>query len=153
MHPSRVQQVLGGSCVFLAFRLPQETSSAPVRGSGWPGSVNQDDEDMSELVPVCWHELDLKDPHWQTKEGKHEKEMESLVKDTKTLGSSLTHVSCAPADRILQPRQVLTLRTKDDGTLEVKCRCTLQGFKDSDVLDLVRDRKTESATLSANVER
>ena len=45
---------------------------------------------------------------------------------------------------------MLTLRTKGDGTLEVKCRCTLQGFKDLDVLDLVRDRKTESATLSAN---
>ena len=48
--------------------LPQETSSTRVRGSGWPGSVNQNDEDMSELVPVLLaqgkkRELDLKDPH------------------------------------------------------------------------------------------
>ena len=45
---------------------------------------------------------------------------------------------------------MLTLRTKDDGTQEVTCRCTLQEFKDPDALDLVRDRKTESPTLSAN---
>ena len=32
----------------------------------------------------------------------------------------------------------------------MKCRCTLQGFKDPDVPDLVRDRKTEGSTLSAN---
>ena len=30
------------------------------------------------------------------------------------------------------------------------CQCIRQGFKDPDVLDLVRDRKTESTTLSAN---
>ena len=45
---------------------------------------------------------------------------------------------------------MLTSRTRDDGTQEVKCRCTLQGFKDPDVPDLVRDRKTEGPTLSAN---
>ena len=53
-------------------------------------------------------------------------------------------------DRILQPRPLLTLRTKDDGTQEVTCRCTLQAFKDPDVLDLVRERKTKSPTLSTN---
>ena len=52
--------------------------------------------------------------------------------------------------RILQPRPVLTLRTKDDGTQEAKCRCTLQGVKDPDVLEPVRERKTESPTLSVN---
>ena len=46
-----------------------------MRGSGWPGSVNQNDEDKSELVPVLLaqgkkRELDLKDHRWQTKEGK-----------------------------------------------------------------------------------
>ena len=45
---------------------PQETSFALCGGS-WPGSVNQSDEDMSELVPVLLPRgkkryLDLKDP-------------------------------------------------------------------------------------------
>ena len=80
--------------------------------------------------------------------------MNSLVEDTKawtpvSLEKSRLLRSSVP-ERILQPRPVLTLRTKDDGTQEVKCRGTLQGFKDPDVLDLVRDRKTESPTLSTN---
>ena len=79
-------------------------------------------------------------------------EMKSLVEDAKSrvpvsLEKSRLLQSSVP-DRILQPRPVLTLRTKDDGTQEVKCQCTLQGFKDPDVL--VRDRKTESQKLSAN---
>ena len=41
------------------------------------------------------------------------------------------------------------LRMKGDGIQEVKCRCTLHGFKDPDVLDLVSDRTTESSALSA----
>ena len=61
------------------------------------------------------------------------KEMESLVEDTKarvpvSLERSRLLRSSVP-DRILQPRPVLTLRMKDDGTQEVECRCTLQGFK------------------------
>ena len=62
--------------------------------------------------------------------------------------SRLLHSS--EPDRILQPRPVLTLTMKDDGAQEVKCRCTLQGFKDPDILDLLPDRKTESSTLSTN---
>ena len=88
--------------------------------------VNQNDEDMSELVPVLLaqekkrRELDLKDPRWQTEEGKqlvaegYRKEMETLVEDTKAsvpvplersrlLRSSVPH-------RIFQPRPMLTLR-------------------------------------------
>ena len=36
--------------------------------------------------------------------------------------------------------------------MRVKCRCTLQGFTDHDVLELVRDRKTDSSTLSTNIQ-
>ena len=121
---------------------------------------------MRELVPVLLaqgkkkRELGLKDPSWQTKEGKqlvaerYMKEMESLVEDTTAWVPVLLEkprlLHSSVPDQILQPRPVLTLRTKDDGTQEVTCRCTLQGFKDPDVLDLVRDRETESPTLSAN---
>ena len=102
-------------------------------------------------------ELDLLDPRWQTKEGRHlvnegyRKEMESLVDDTKawvpvSLEKSRLLRSSVP-DRILQPRPVLTLRTNDEVS---QCRCTLQGSKDPDVLDLLRERKTESPTLSTN---
>ena len=50
MHQSRYNLKCREESYFLLH--PQETSSAPVRGSGLPGSVNQNDEDMSELVPV-----------------------------------------------------------------------------------------------------
>ena len=46
---------------------------------------------------------------------------------------SLTWIS-AP-ERIVQPRSLLTLLEKNDWTQEVKCRCSLQGFEDPDVLD------------------
>ena len=136
-----------------------------MRGSGWSGSVTQNDEDMSELVLVLLaqgkkNELNLKGPGWQTREGKqlvaegYGKEMESLVDDMKawilvSLEKSRFLRSSVP-DRILQQRLALTLSPKDAGTQEVNCWCTLQGFKDPDVRDLVRDRKTESSTLSAN---
>ena len=109
---------------------------------------------MSELVPVLLaqgkkKELDLKDPRWQTREGKqlvaerYKKEMESLVEDTKAwLPVSLERsrfVRSGVPDWILQPRPVLTWRTKDGGTQEANCRCTLPGFKDPVVLDVVRD--------------
>ena len=104
-------------------------------------------------------ELDLKDPPWQTEEGKqlltegYRKEMESLVEDTRawvpvSLEKSRLFRSSVP-DRTLQPRPVLT-SSKDDGIHDGKCQCSLQGNKDSDVLNLVRDRKTESPTLSAS---
>lgn len=52
-------------------------------------------------------------------------------------------------ERILRPRPVRTHRNQNDKE-EVKCRCTLQGFKDPDILQLVRDGKTASPTLSTN---
>ena len=54
--------------------LPHETSSALASDGGCPGSVDQNDEDVSKLIPVLLahgKELNLKDPRWQTKEGKH----------------------------------------------------------------------------------
>ena len=106
--------------------------------------MDQNDEDMSELVAVLLahgkeEELNLKDPSWQTKEDEHlvaegfRKELVSLVEDTETwvlvsLERSRFLRSSVP-DRILQPRPVLTLRTKDDGSQDVKCRCTLHVFK------------------------
>ena len=54
-------------------------------------------------------------------------------------------------DCILQPRLVLTLRTKDGGTQQVTMSVhSAGGQEDPEVLDLVRDRKTESLTLSTN---
>ena len=110
-----------------------------MRCSGWPGSVNQNVEDMSEFVPVLLaqgkkRELDIEDPRWQTEEGKqlmtagYRKEMESLVEDTNarvlvSLEKSRLLRSSVP-DRILEPPPVFTFRTKDAGTREVKCRCT-----------------------------
>ena len=90
VHP----QVPGGIVYPPGLPFLHETSFAPVRDSCCPGSVNQNDEDISELVPVRLaqrkkKEFDLKDPRWQTKDGKHlvtegnKKEMESLVEDTK----------------------------------------------------------------------
>ena len=75
--------------------IPHETSCAAVLDSGVPGSVGLCDEDMTELVPAQLaqgkktRELDIKEPRWQTKEGKHfvaegcGKETNSLVEDTK----------------------------------------------------------------------
>ena len=92
------------------------------------------DEEMSELDLVLLAQ-------------RKERELD-LIEDTKawipvSLEKSRFLRSSVP-DRILQPRPVLTL------TQEVKCRCTLHGFKDPDVLDLVRDRKTESPSLPMN---
>ena len=65
--------------------------------------------------------------------------MESPVEDTKAwapVSLEKSHLlRPTEPDGILLPRPVLTLRTKDDGTQEVKCRCTLQGFNDPDVQD------------------
>ena len=60
----------------------------------------------------------------------YRKEMESLVEDTKawvpvSLEKSRLLRSSVP-DWILQPHPVFTLRTKDDGTQEVKFQCTVQ---------------------------
>ena len=107
---------------------------------------------MSELVPVSLaharKELNLKSPR-QTKEGRQWSSWSATQKRRVAVSLETSRLlrSSVP-DRIVQPRLVLTLRTKDYGTQEVKCRSTLQGFKDPDVLDLVGDRKTESSTLS-----
>ena len=85
-------QVRGGIMHPPGLPLLHETSSALTIDSGRPGSVDQDDEDVSQLIPVLlahWTDLNLKDHRWQTKEAKHlveegyRKEMESLVEDTK----------------------------------------------------------------------
>ena len=57
-------EVPGGIEYPPSLHLPHKTSSAPVRHSGCPGSVNQNGEDMSELVRVLLasgkkRELDL----------------------------------------------------------------------------------------------
>ena len=111
----------------LGLLLPQETSSAPARGSGGPGSVNQNGEDMSELVPVFLaqrkknKELDLKDSRWQTerRETTRDRRIQegrwklwSRMRKPGFLFHSRSHVSCVPAyhNGLLQPRSVLTFR-------------------------------------------
>ena len=74
----------------------------------------------------------------------------SLVDDTETLvlvslERSRQFRSSVP-DRNLQPRP----RTKHASIHKVKCRWTLQGSRDPDVVDLVNHRKTETSTLSTN---
>ena len=54
------------------------------------------------------------------------------------------------SESILQPRPVLTLRDRDDGSREVKFPCDLQKFQEPHMLDVVRGRKTESPTLSTH---
>ena len=118
-------QVLGGIVYPPGLPIPQQTSSAPVHSSCWPGSVTQNDEDMSELDLVLLaqgkkRELDLKDPRWQTEEGKplvtegYRKEVASLVEDTKawvpvSLEKSLLFRSSVP-DRILQRMMMVPRR-------------------------------------------
>ena len=107
-HPTGGRRITGNTTISGEDpdQVPLGTSSAPVRGSGWPGPVNQNDEDMSELVPVL------------LAQGKnYKKEMESLVEDTKawifvSLEKSRLLQSSVP-DRILQPRLVLTLQTEE----------------------------------------
>ena len=53
-------------------------------------------------------------------------------------------------DRILAPRPVLTASQDESGQEVAKCRLTIQGFKDPDVLELVRAGRTQSPTLSSN---
>ena len=115
---------------------------------------------VSALLTQGHKELNLKEQRWKTPEGKamirsgYAKELQSLVTNTKAwipedLERSRELRTSVP-DRILRPRPVLTLRHDDEGVEEVKCRCTLQGFKDPDILDLVRQGRTASPTLSTN---
>ena len=84
----------------------------------------------------------------------YEKEMNSLVHETGTCKpvplEASRHLRTQEPDRIMRPRPVLTSRYDDEGSEEVKCRITLQGFKDPDVLDLVREGRTAIPTLSTN---
>ena len=71
----------------------------------------------------------------------YKKELTSLVEDTGVwvpvpLEQSLLFRSIVP-DPIMQPRPRLRVAKKDDGLQGAKRRCTPQGFKDPDVLDLV----------------
>ena len=135
-------QVLGGIAHPPGLLLPQKTSSAPVHGSGWPGSASHNHDNMSELVLVLLaqgqnKELDLRDPRWHTKEGKQLVAEgytgKKWVEDTK----AWIHVSLEKSrllrsrvlDKIVQPCPVLTLRSQHDGTQEVKCGCTLRSSK------------------------
>ena len=97
---------------------------------------------------------------WQTTEGKariaraYAKELNNLVTETKAWRpvdlEKSRQLRTAVPERILRPRPVLTLRHDDEGVEEVKFRCTLQGFKDPDILDLVREGRTASPTMSTN---
>lgn len=81
--------------------------------------------------------LDLKEERWRSPAGRErikkasDKEVDSLLK------------------RIFHPRLALRLRN-ENGQEEVKCGCALQGTKDPDIIQLVRDGKTASPTLSTN---
>ena len=50
----------------------------------------------------------------------------------------------------MKPRPVLTQKEDDEGNEVVKCRMTIQGFKDPDLMALVRAGRTQAPTLSSN---
>ena len=83
-----------------------------------------------------------------------EKEMYKLVGKTgawKLLDKAASRkVRSTVPERIMNPRPVLTEKVGDDGSEEVKCRLTLQGFKDPDLFELMRGNQTMSPTLSTN---
>ena len=113
-----------------------------------------DAEAVDDSVPVLLtqgcKELDIKAPHWHTREGKrfieelYKKKFTWLVEDTAawvlvSFEQSRLLRSSVPY-RVLQLSLVLTVRKKVDGLQDVKCPCTLQGFPDPNVLDFVRGR-------------
>ncbi|CAK0795301.1 unnamed protein product [Prorocentrum cordatum] len=157
--PSSSQQQFGG------VTYPPSLPSPPLRDSANAHLARDVDEDVivnevDVLLTQGSKEINPKEDKWKSPEGlamiekAYTKEMTSLVHETKAwkpvdLEKSRLLKTQVP-DRILRPRPVLTLRTGDDGKEEVKCRCTLQGFKDPDILDLVREGRTASPTMSTN---
>ena len=104
-------------------------------------------------------EVNLKEDRWKTPEGRalvsagFKAEMDALVRDTgawklASIDESRRVRSTNP-DRIMKPRPVWTEREKD-GKQVLKCRLTLQGFRDPDLLQLIRGGLTQSPTLSHN---
>ena len=102
----------------------------------------------SVLLTQGREDLNVKDPRWQSPEGQ-----EMILKGYETKGDETRlrtrqvpgrrcpwrspDVSGQVPDRNMGPRPVLTARYDDEDAEEVKCRITLQGFKDPGVLDLV----------------
>ena len=105
-------------------------------------------------------ELDKRAPQWRSNEGQQKiiagfaKELNKLITVKgawvpKSLEESRRIRSTMP-DRILAPRPVLTASQDESGQEVAKRRLTIQGFKDPDVLELVRAGRTQSPTLSSN---
>ena len=101
-------------------------------------------------------ELDKHAPQWQSEEGKQKisagfkKELNKLIHIKgawvpKNLVESHRIRSTMP-DCILVPRPVLTSPQDESGQEVVKCRLTIQGFKELDVLEVIRAGRTQNPT-------
>jgi hypothetical protein len=108
-------------------------------------------------------ELNIREGRWLTASGRQMvnkgllTELDSLIKEKKALRplspEESRRILTATPDRCLDPRVVYTL--KDEGTADerVKTRVTVRGYKDPDLLRLVREGRTASPTLSADGKR
>ena len=117
--------------------------------------------DETGVLLAQWRkELDKHAPQWQSKEGKQKisagfkKELNKLINVKgagvpKSLEESQRIRSTMP-DCILVPRPVLTSSQDESGQEVAKCRLTIQGFKEPDVLEVIRAGRTQTPTLSSN---
>ncbi|CAK0882257.1 unnamed protein product [Prorocentrum cordatum] len=105
-------------------------------------------------------ELDRREPRWCSKDGLAKiaqgdaKEYSKLIEKTQALRplplAELRRVRSTQPDRIMKPRPVLTEKEDEEGNDAVKCRMTIQGLKDPDLLELVKAGRTQAPTLSSN---
>ncbi|CAK0840822.1 unnamed protein product [Prorocentrum cordatum] len=123
---------------------------------GLAAAAAEDSEDDDEILAVDEEkvllargrkELNRKEPKKLAKG--YAKEYDKMINKTtawrpRPLEESRRLRSTKPG-RILKPRRVLTERGD-----EVKCRMTIQGFKDLDLLGLVRAGGAQAPTLSSN---
>ncbi|CAK0790522.1 unnamed protein product [Prorocentrum cordatum] len=132
-------------------------------------TASPDSDDDDEILAVDTEEvllargrreLDRREPRWCSKDGLakiaqgYAKEYSKLIEKTQAwrpipLEESRRLRSTQP-DRIMKPRPVLTEKEDEEGNVVVKCRMTIQGFKDPDLLELVKAGRTQAPTLSSN---
>ena len=126
----------GGNTHPPEIHLLRERSSVPARDRDLSGSVDRNDADMSKFVLV----LLARGMKAMILRPRATGRKPSPWLRTRTHGCPVfcSHFWCLLCER------------ESNGARQVVCRCTLQGFKDPDVLDLVRDRNTESPTLSTD---
>ena len=104
-------------------------------------------------------EVNMKDPYWQTTAGLKKRNAAQTLEFSKLVNdkAALRPMSLAESRQVLQrqSQRVLDPRlvwTGDAGSSdsELKCRATVQGFRDPDLMRLAREGCTNSPTISQN---